>query len=59
MVRVRSKGCLALVICTRPLYVLEEQPCCIGGADSEALKPIYEKCGLGCYSILVTEAEIN
>ena len=42
-----------------PLYVLEEQPRCIGGADSEALKPIYEQCGLGCYSILVTEAEIN
>jgi MoaA/NifB/PqqE/SkfB family radical SAM enzyme len=28
-------------------------PCCIGSADSKALKPICEDCGLGCYSILV------
>ena len=30
-----------------------KQPCCIGSADSKALKPICEECGLGCYSILV------
>jgi Fe-coproporphyrin III synthase len=30
-----------------------KQPCCIGSADSKALKPICEDCGLGCYSILV------
>src|ERR671922_1324784 len=30
-----------------------KRPCCIGSADSKALKPICEECGLGCYSILV------
>ncbi|MFQ5940994.1 MAG: radical SAM protein [Nitrososphaerales archaeon] len=30
-----------------------KQPCCIGSADSKALKPICEECGLGCYSVLV------
>ena len=30
-----------------------KQPCCIGSADSKALKPICEDCGLGCYSIMV------
>ncbi|HEY7108319.1 MAG TPA: radical SAM protein [Nitrososphaeraceae archaeon] len=30
-----------------------KQPCCIGSADSKALKPICEDCGLGCYSVLV------
>jgi hypothetical protein len=32
-----------------------KQPCCIGSADSKALKPICEECGLGCYSILVAQ----
>ena len=32
-----------------------KQPCCIGSADSKSLKPICEKCGLGCYSILVAQ----
>jgi hypothetical protein len=31
-----------------------KQPCCIGSADGKALKPICEDCGLGCYSILVS-----
>jgi MoaA/NifB/PqqE/SkfB family radical SAM enzyme len=31
-----------------------KRPCCIGSADSKALKPICEDCGLGCYSILVS-----
>jgi Fe-coproporphyrin III synthase len=30
-----------------------KQPCCIGSADTNALKPICEDCGLGCYSVLV------
>ncbi len=31
-----------------------KQPCCIGSADiKDGLKPICERCGLGCYSILV------
>jgi Fe-coproporphyrin III synthase len=30
-----------------------KKPCCIGSADSKALKPICEDCGLGCYSVLV------
>lgn len=30
-----------------------KQPCCIGSADTKALKPICEECGLGCYSVLV------
>ncbi|HXX96652.1 MAG TPA: hypothetical protein VEL11_06000, partial [Candidatus Bathyarchaeia archaeon] len=29
-----------------------KQPCCIGSADSNSLKPICEQCGLGCYSVL-------
>lgn len=32
-----------------------KQPCCIGSADTKALKPICEKCGLGCYSVLVAQ----
>jgi MoaA/NifB/PqqE/SkfB family radical SAM enzyme len=32
-----------------------KQPCCIGSADSKALKPICEECGLGCYSMFVAE----
>jgi Fe-coproporphyrin III synthase len=33
-----------------------KQPCCIGSAaDAKALKPICEKCGLGCYSVLVAQ----
>jgi hypothetical protein len=32
-----------------------KQPCCIGSADSKALKPICEDCGLGCYSVLVAQ----
>jgi len=31
-----------------------KQPCCIGSADPKALKPICEDCGLGCYSVLVS-----
>ncbi len=30
-----------------------KQPCCIGSADVQSLKPICEDCGLGCYSVLV------
>ena len=31
-----------------------KQPCCIGSSDiKNGLKPICERCGLGCYSILV------
>jgi hypothetical protein len=30
-----------------------KRPCCIGSADSKAMKPICEDCGLGCYSVLV------
>ena len=36
-----------------------KQPCCIGSSDSKALKPICEKCGLGCYSILVAQGLKN
>jgi MoaA/NifB/PqqE/SkfB family radical SAM enzyme len=32
-----------------------KQPCCIGSADAKSMKPICEECGLGCYSILVTQ----
>ena len=32
-----------------------KQPCCIGSADADALKPICEDCGLGCYSVLVAQ----
>jgi Fe-coproporphyrin III synthase len=32
-----------------------KQPCCIGSADGDALKPICEDCGLGCYSVLVAQ----
>ncbi|HET7148225.1 MAG TPA: radical SAM protein [Candidatus Nitrosopolaris sp.] len=32
-----------------------KQPCCIGSADGDALKPICEECGLGCYSVLVAQ----
>jgi len=29
-------------------------PCCIGSADTKnGLKPICERCGLGCYSVMV------
>jgi len=30
-----------------------KQPCCIGSADVQSLRPICEDCGLGCYSVLV------
>ena len=31
-----------------------KQPCCIGSADTKnGLKPICERCGLGCYSVMV------
>jgi Fe-coproporphyrin III synthase len=30
-----------------------KMPCCIGSANSKALKPLCERCGLGCYSVLV------
>jgi hypothetical protein len=32
-----------------------KQPCCIGSADNNGLKPICEQCGLGCYSVLVAQ----
>jgi len=32
-----------------------KQPCCIGSANSKAMKPLCEECGLGCYSILVAQ----
>ena len=32
-----------------------KQPCRIGSADSNSLKPICEQCGLGCCSILVAQ----
>jgi sulfatase maturation enzyme AslB (radical SAM superfamily) len=32
-----------------------KQPCCIGSADAKSMKPICEECGLGCYSILVSQ----
>lgn len=32
-----------------------KQPCCIGSAEGDALKPICEDCGLGCYSVLVAQ----
>jgi MoaA/NifB/PqqE/SkfB family radical SAM enzyme len=34
-------------------------PCCIGSSDSKAMKPLCEKCGLGCYSILVAQGIKN
>jgi MoaA/NifB/PqqE/SkfB family radical SAM enzyme len=31
-----------------------KQPCCIGSSDTKnGLKPICERCGLGCYSVLI------
>ncbi len=36
-----------------------KQPCCIGSSDNKAMKPICEKCGLGCYSILVAQGLKN
>ncbi len=36
-----------------------KQPCCIGSADSKAMKPICEECGLGCYSILVAQGIVG
>ena len=38
---------------------MSKQPCCIGSSDSKAMKPICEKCGLGCYSILVAQGLKN
>jgi Fe-coproporphyrin III synthase len=38
---------------------MSKQPCCIGSSDSKAIKPICEKCGLGCYSILVAQGLKN
>lgn len=31
----------------------EKQPCCIGSAEKDSMKPICEDCGLGCYSVLL------
>lgn len=31
----------------------EKRPCCIGSAEKEAMKPICEDCGLGCYSMFL------
>jgi hypothetical protein len=36
-----------------------KQPCCIGSADTKALKPICEDCGLGCYSVLVSNGIVG
>jgi MoaA/NifB/PqqE/SkfB family radical SAM enzyme len=36
-----------------------KRPCCIGSSDAKAMKPICEKCGLGCYSILVAQGIKN
>lgn len=36
-----------------------KQPCCIGSFNNKGLKPICEKCGLGCYSILVAQGIKN
>lgn len=36
-----------------------KQPCCIGSADTKALKPICEDCGLGCYSVLVANGIVG
>ena len=36
-----------------------KHPCCIGSSDTKALKPICEKCGVGCYSILVAQGLKN
>jgi Fe-coproporphyrin III synthase len=35
-------------------YGKREEACCMGSADSKSLKPICADCGLGCYSVLVT-----
>jgi MoaA/NifB/PqqE/SkfB family radical SAM enzyme len=32
----------------------EKLPCCIGSAEKNAMKPICEDCGLGCYSVFVS-----
>lgn len=31
----------------------EKLPCCIGSAEKDGIKPNCEKCGLGCYSVLM------
>ncbi len=31
----------------------EKLPCCIGSAEKDGMKPNCEKCGLGCYSVLM------
>jgi len=31
----------------------EKLPCCIGSAETNGMKPNCEKCGLGCYSVLI------
>lgn len=36
-----------------------KHPCCIGSSDPNAIKPICEKCGIGCYSILVAQGLNN
>lgn len=33
----------------------EKQPCCIGSAEKNSMKPICEDCGLGCYSVFVSQ----
>jgi len=32
----------------------EKQPCCIGSAENDSMKPICEDCGLGCYSVFLS-----
>jgi Fe-coproporphyrin III synthase len=32
----------------------EKRPCCIGSAEKDSMKPICEDCGLGCYSVFIT-----
>ena len=31
----------------------DKQPCCIGSAEKDGMKPRCEECGLGCYSVLM------
>jgi len=32
----------------------EKKPCCIGSAEKDSMKPRCEECGLGCYSVMVS-----
>ena len=37
------------IVSVDPLIWVEKNPCCIGSAESDSMKPICEECGLGCY----------